>query len=85
MRMRRFAQDQAYNFFEVEKKNQRESHLHRSTFFKQMVYARSSGCIARGPDPFIQFRSFGLVNNLLILNIITFATVAKMRIFEDSL
>ena len=84
MRMRRFAQDQAYNFFEVEK-NQRESHLHRSTFFKQMVYARSSGCIARGPDPFIQFRSFGLVNNLLILNIITFATVAKMRIFEDSL
>ena len=84
MRMRRFAQDQAYNFFEVEK-NQRESHLHRSTFLADGLYTRSGGCIARGPDPFIQFRSFGLVNNLLILNIITFATVAKMRIFEDSL
>ena len=82
--MRRFAQDQAYNFFEVEKKIREKVIYIEALFFKQMVCTRSSGCIARGPDPFIQFRSFGLVNNLLILNIITFATVAKMRIFEGS-
>ena len=79
MRMRRFAQDQAYNFFEEEKKI-REKVIYIEALFLSRWYIldRSSGCIA-------QFRSFGLVNNLLILNIITFATVAKMRIFEDSL
>ena len=85
--MRRFAQDQAYNFFEVEKKIREKVIYIEALFLSRwyMLVPVVALLAVRTRDPFIQFLSFGLVNNLLILNIITFATVAKMRIFEDSL